>query len=74
MRWFNGKIETLGRYGSVAFHFARPPNSLPRFSRVETIDILVNLDGEQNFFGENFCAFCMAAVLREYLHFSMKDF
>jgi hypothetical protein len=33
---------------------------------VYTIDILVNLDGEQNkMFGENLCAFCMAAVPRE---------
>jgi hypothetical protein len=32
----------------------------------KTIDILVNLDGEQNkMFGENLCAFCMAAVPRE---------
>jgi hypothetical protein len=31
-----------------------------------TIDILVNLDGEQNkIFGENLCAFRMAAVPRE---------
>jgi hypothetical protein len=37
-----------------------------RFSRVYTIDILVNLDGEQiKMFGGNLCAFCVAAVPRE---------
>jgi hypothetical protein len=40
--------------------------SVPFVNRLETIDILVNLDGEQNkMFGENLCAFCMAAVPRE---------
>jgi hypothetical protein len=38
----------------------------PCFNRNGPIDILVNLDGEQNkMFGENLCAFCMAAVPRE---------
>jgi hypothetical protein len=41
-------------------------HTLLTFHRGQTIDILVNLDGEQNkMFGENLCAFCMAAVLSE---------
>jgi hypothetical protein len=42
-------------------------NNVPReVVSVPSIDILVNLDGEQNkIFGENLCAFRMAAVPRE---------
>jgi hypothetical protein len=61
--------DSVWRYQPTADKSAQPAD--PEIG--STIDISVNLDGEQNkIFGEYLCAFCMAAVLRE-IHFSMKD-